>query len=126
MAILLAGAVLLLQISDADPASPPVSFGQTVMVGDMEVTVQSAVSQGSTLEIAVVLAGVDDPDPSSDFGLVAGGRSYAVSTTDCDPSEVAGRACTLVFDLSTLTVESAPVLVAERGESRTRWVLPRA
>ena len=126
MAILLAGAVLLLQISDADPASPPVSFGETVMVADMEVTVVSAASQGSTLDIAVVLAGVDDPDPSSDFGLVAGGRSYAVSTTDCDPLVVAGRACTLMFELSAAASDSTPVLVAERGESRTRWVLAGA
>jgi len=123
-AILIAGAALLLQLSGSDDLSTPAPVGSVVMVGDMAVTVVSADTTASSIVVDLRLGGVDDPDGSRSFGLIASGTSYAPGGGDCDPVTVATRECAVTFDVQVGRDDTALVLVAERGESRTRWVLP--
>jgi len=90
----------------------------------MAVTVVSAETTASSVAVELQLGGVDDPDGSRSFGLIASGTSYAPGGGDCDPVTVATRTCTLTFVAEVDGDDTALVLVAERGESRMRWVLP--
>ena len=123
-AILIAGAALLLQLSGSDDLSSPAPVGSVVLVGDMAVTVVSAETAASSVAVELQLGGVDDPDGSRSFGLIAAGTSYAPDGGDCDPVSVTTRTCTITFDVEVGGDATSLVLVAERGESRTRWVLP--
>ena len=123
-AILIAGAALLLQLSGSDDLSTPAPVGSVVLVGDMAVTVVSAETTTSSVAVELQLGGVDDPDGSRSFGLIASGMSYAPDGGDCDPVSVATRTCTITFDVEVGGDDASLALVAERGESRTRWVLP--
>jgi|DEB0MinimDraft_3_1074331.scaffolds.fasta_scaffold05253_5 hypothetical protein len=123
-AILIAGAALLLQLSGSEDPSTPAPIGSVVSVGDMAVTVVSAETTASSVAVELQLGGVDDPDGSRSFGLIASGTSYAPGGGDCDPVTIAARTCTITFVAEVDGDDAALVLVAERGESRMRWVLP--
>ena len=122
--ILIAGAALLVQLSASDDLSTPAPIGSVVTVGDMAVTVVGANVTAASVVVDLQLGGVDDPDGSRSFGLIASGTSYAPDGGDCDPVTLATRECSVTFAATVEGDDTALVLVAERGESRTRWVLP--
>jgi hypothetical protein len=130
LAIMLAGAVFLFQLAGQDEVAEPVPIGEPIEVGDMQVTVMSADERVGSLEVAVTIGGVDDPDGASGFHLVASGRVVGADpsgdassgVSPCGATSVDERPCTVRFDTSAADGTSR-VLVYERGEERVRWVL---
>lgn len=125
LAILLAGAVLLLQLSGQDEPAAALSVGATGRAGDAVVTVDDVVDDGTTTTVTVTLSGVDDPDGVDGFALIAGGRALVPTDAGtCDGFSVAARTCTLAFDTSAVDTGSR-VLVLRRAEQQVRWSLTR-
>jgi hypothetical protein len=131
LAILLAGGVLLLQLSSESNAVPTVALGDEAQIGDVTVTVfgPAPVSDaaGDLYGIDVELAGVDDPDGLDSIRLVTGDRSLAPVRTDADGrcreiTEAAVR-CRLDFDTSGSETTSR-VVVMRRGDDQANWRLP--
>jgi hypothetical protein len=125
VAIMLAGAVFLVQLTTRDELAEPIPVGAATEVGDMTVTVRTADEADGYLTAEVSLAGAhDDGDPTENFRLIASGRALAVGGGTCVPMWDAGvwSLCTIEFDVSGADGTSR-VLFYERGEERARWVL---
>jgi hypothetical protein len=122
LAIMLAGAVFLFQLSTQDDLSEPVAIGERVRVGDMQVEVTVADETAGELAVVIELGGVADDDPTDGFRLIASGRGVAVADTTCPPSGVDIVACVVTFDVSEADGRSR-VLFYERGDDQARWVL---
>lgn len=133
VAIMLAGAVFLVQLSNQEDAEPPVELGVAAVAGDMSVTVDDAVEGDGVFDVTVRIGGVDDPDGASGFRLLAAGEPL----TPADPGDMAGegtvpeqcgattvaeRTCVVRFDIGGRAA-SARVLFYERGDVILRWVL---
>jgi hypothetical protein len=122
--ILLAGGVMLFQLTGADELADPTSVGDPVQVGDMTVTVDDAEESVGVLTIVLRIGGVDDANGSEGFRLIASGRPV-LPTQDgenCSATTVAEQFCSLDFDVSSAD-GSSRVLFYERGEEQARWVL---
>jgi hypothetical protein len=123
--ILLAGAVLLVQLSGQDEVAGPLALGQTGRAGDAVVTVEDAVDDGSALTVTVRLGGVDDPAGLDGFRLIVAGTAVAPAADGtCTTLTVAEQRCTLVFATGSFDARSA-VLVFRRAEQQVRWALTR-
>lgn len=125
LAIMLAGAVLLFQLTTRDDAVEPLDVGQGSRVGDMEVTVTAVSETEGELAVVVELGGTPDDAPADDFRLIASGRPVAVSGSTCDAIEdddTSVRACIVTFDV-TGADGSSRVLFYERGDRQARWQL---
>jgi hypothetical protein len=122
LAIMVAGAVFLFQLTTQDDVAEPVPTGQAVGIGDMTVAVLGAEESGGQLRVTVEIGGVRDDEPAADFRLIASGRPALVSGTTCPPTGVDIQSCTVTFDVSTADGVSR-VLFYERGDDRARWVL---
>jgi hypothetical protein len=123
VAIMLAGAVFLVQLTRQDDPETPLQVGATAVVGDMTVSVDEANEVDGELIVTVTLNGAPDESPADDFRLIASGRPAAVADTSC--TTVAGdeaETCTVTFDVSAADGVSR-VLFYERGEEQTRWQL---
>jgi hypothetical protein len=126
VAIMLAGAVLLVQLSGQDDVQPPVALGDVATAGDMTVVVDGADEASGFLDVTVRIGGVADVDGAGGFRLIASGRavepvSGAVDGC-CGPTTVAQQTCVVRFDVSAADGFSR-VLFYERGEDGVRWVL---
>ena len=127
LAILLAGGALLVMLAEQDAPEPPVALGDQASIGDMRVTVVAVAEQGGadTLTVELVVGGVDDPDGSVGFELIASGRPIPPDDpSTCGATTVEPRPCTLVFDVSTADGESR-VLRYLRGDDQARWDVGR-
>ncbi len=122
--ILLAGGVLLLQLSNDSAAVEPAEVGEAVRVGDVDIVVLGAQDAGGIFSVDVEVGGVDD-DLSS-FSLATGDRRLQTLTADvagrCVEITVAEQQCTIDFDVSG-TDASNRVLVLRRGDQQRNWVL---
>jgi hypothetical protein len=122
--ILLAGGVLLLQLSNESAAVEPADVGEAVRVGDVDVVVLGAQDDGGVFSVEVTLGGVDD-DISS-FSLATGDRRLvpvtAAEAGRCVEITVAEQRCRIDFDVSA-TDASNRVLVLRRGDDQRNWVL---
>ncbi|MEM1334674.1 MAG: hypothetical protein AAGG08_14575, partial [Actinomycetota bacterium] len=122
LAILLAGGVLLFQLSSQEQASEPLVTGRAASVGDLEVTVLGASESDGRFEIDVVVSGVDDD--LSGIGLTTAQRSLAPIEAPadgrCTTLTVAEQRCALAFDTSADTSTSR-VLVIRRGDEQRTW-----
>ena len=124
--ILLAGGVLLLQLSNESAAVEPAEIGDAVEVGDVDVVVLGVVALGAqdTFSVDVELGGVDDD--LSGFSLATGDRRRQPLTTEadgrCTEITVAEQRCRIVFDVSAAD-GSNRVLVLRRGDEQRNWVL---
>ena len=130
LAILLAGGVLLLQLSSESNAVPTVALGDETQIGDVTITVFGpAVADGASglYGVDVELAGVDDPDGLDSIRLVTGDRSLAPvrSAADGRCTEITEAAvrCRLDFDTSGSETTSR-VVVMRRGDDQANWRLP--
>jgi hypothetical protein len=125
-AIMLAGAVFLVQLSGQDDVEPAVELGATAIAGDMTVVVESATERAGRLVVAVRIGGVDDADGADGFRLIASGRAVGASepgTGDrCGATSSDVEPCTVEFDVSAADGTSR-VLFYERGDTTLRWVL---
>lgn len=126
VAIMLAGAVFLVQLSGQDEVEPPVALGDAVTAGDMTVVVDGADESGGFLDVTVRIGGVADDDGAGGFRLIASGRAVepvAAGFDDgCGPTTVTEQTCVVRFDVSGADGTSR-VLFYERGEDGVRWVL---
>lgn len=126
VAIMLAGAVFLVQLSGQEDADPPVEIGSRAVAGDMTVIVDEAVERDGTLEVSVRIGGVTDPDGGKSFRLIASGRAVTPSNlpddAGCDATSPELSPCTVRFDVSGADGTSR-VLFYERGDTTLRWIL---
>jgi hypothetical protein len=95
-------------------------------VGDMRVVVDGAAERNGVIDVTLTIGGVDDPDGTGGFRLIASGHAVAPQSTDepgsCGATTTEQRRCTIQFDVSGARGESR-VLFYERGDDRARWVL---
>ena len=122
LAIMLAGAVFLVQLTTQDAVAEPVPLGRSVGDGDMTVTVTRSDEVGGRLDVSVNIGGIGDEDPAGDFRLIASGRPVLPSGSDCRPTDTVPQDCVVTFDVSSAD-GSSRVLFYERGDDRARWVL---
>lgn len=122
LAIMLAGAVFLFQLSNQDDLAAPTAIGERVRVGDMQVAVSATDEEGGVLSVVVELGGTPDDQPADGFRLIASGRAVSVAESTCPPSGSQVRACTVTFDVAAADGVSR-VLFYERGDEQARWVL---
>ena len=125
LAIMLAGAVFLFQLSSQDDPPEPVMIGQVVDVGDMTVAVTEVAEGGGVLDVTIRIGGVDDADGAAGFRLIASGRPIAFDATGdglCAGTAVVEQTCVVRFDVSTADGTSR-VLFYDRGDDNVRWVL---
>jgi hypothetical protein len=126
VAIMLAGAVFLVQLSGQDDVEPPIALGDSATAGDMTVVVDGADESAGFLDVAVRIGGVADDDGAGGFRLIASGRAVEPVTDGvdggCGPTTVAEQTCIVRFDVSAADGTSR-VLFYERGEDGVRWVL---
>ncbi len=133
LAILVAGSVQLLRVSDdSGDASADLVVGDTAAAGDLLVTVDAAVESDGVMRVEVTLSGVDDDDGLEGFRLVVPGNALAPlpsgqagsGTVDdvCGGVTLAEQRCMLVF-ATTDVVGTPRVLLLRRGEDQQRWVL---
>lgn len=127
VAIMLAGAVFLFQLTTQDELAEPVGLGEPMTIGEMNVTVYDAsttAAAGATaLTVSLDLGGTADDDPAADFRLIASGRPAPLASTTCAAATAEIQSCTLTFDVS-VADGSSRVLFYERGDDQARWVLP--
>jgi hypothetical protein len=124
LAILVAGAILLLRVVNNDPAVVS-DIGAVVHVGDMDVTVEHVDEQPGVVLVDVEIGGVDDSEGADSFRLVVPGnvlRPDATAGNHCGATTVEAQPCTLAFRLTDGTT-SGRVLLYQRGDERARWDL---
>jgi hypothetical protein len=125
VAIMAAGAAFLVQLSRQEAAEAPVPIGESTAVADMRIVVDEAVEHDGLLDVTVTIGGVDDPDGTSDFRLIASGQAARPETDGeglCAATTVSEQQCVIRFDVSGANGDSR-VLFYERGDDRARWVL---
>lgn len=127
LAILLAGGVFLLQLSNETATVDEASIDEAVEVGDVDVTV-TAYSElpDGTASVAIEIGGVDDNDGIDSFRLITGGDPLvpvrAPADERCTEITVAVQQCQLDFDLSATDAPNR-VLLLRRGDEQIRWDL---
>ena len=130
LAILLAGGVLLFQLSSESNAVPTVALGDEAQIGDVSITVFGAAPTDAGADlygVDVELAGVDDPDGLDSILLVTGDQSLAplraAADGRCTEITEAPVRCRLDFDTSG-SETSSRVVVMRRGDDQANWRLP--
>ena len=124
LAILVAGGVLLLRLSD-QRQQPVADVGSVVRVGDMVVTVEHVDERDGSLLVDVEIGGVDDAEGANAFRLVVPGKALVADPTagnHCGPTTIDIQPCTLAFRLPD-DAGSSRVLLYQRGDERARWDL---
>lgn len=120
LAILGAGLGLFWQLGGTSAVTPAVPVGESVSVGDLDVTVLGATSSDGRIEVTAEIGGVDDSIITDGIIVIAAGTTYPVVNNDCDPATVALRVCSLMFAVP----ESDQVVMSiRRGEEQVRWAL---
>lgn len=124
--ILIAGGVLLFQLSGQETSTEATPLGEPAAVGDAEVTVVGAEVIGDTLAVSMEIGGVDDPDGISSFRLVTGDRRLepltGAATGRCDGISEIVQTCLVEFDVGAAD-GSSRVLVMRRGDEQATWRL---
>jgi hypothetical protein len=124
--ILLAGGVLLFQLSGQETTSQATPVGVEAAVGDARVTVLDTELVGDTLVVSMEIGGVDDVDGIDSFRLVTGDRQLApLAPADgdrCAGIVAAPRGCIVEFDVGEADGTSR-VLIMRRGEEQATWRL---
>jgi hypothetical protein len=131
LAILLAGGVLLFQLSNEQNTVEAVQLGSEVRVGDVSIVVHDVefdeASGTQLLGVAVTMGGTDDPNGLDSFRLVTGDRSLepidAPADGRCVEITTVVSDCRLDFDVGG-SETSSRVLVMRRGDDQANWRLP--
>jgi len=122
--ILLAGGVLLVQLATESAAVEPADLGESVRVGDVDITVFGGDESDTFYSVDVELSGVDDDIDS--FSLATGDRRLEPITAPaagrCIEITVAEQRCRVEFDVGA-SAGSNRVLVLRRGDQQRNWVL---
>jgi len=122
--ILLAGGVLLVQLSSAETTSQPRPLSEPTSVGDLDITVFGVNDAAGVVSVDVAIGGVDDGLDS--IRLVTGDQRVAPIAVPQDDrcTEIIAevRRCTIDFD-TTASSASNRVLVIRRGDEQATWRL---
>jgi hypothetical protein len=127
LAILLAGGVLLFQLSGQQDTVEPSVVGEVVMVGDLSITVLDAGETADFFSVQVTIGGVDDPTTDSIRLVTGDGRLEAVTLPAdgrCTQITVEPQTCTLDFGLDGVASTNR-TLIVRRGEEQANWNLSR-
>lgn len=126
LAILLAGGVFFVQLANQSTAVEPADIGESVEVGDVEVTVLATSQVAPIFAVDVAVGGVDDSDGVDSFELITGDLELSPITAPADGRCVDitedPQRCRIEFDISGADGPNR-VLVLHRGEQRRTWVL---
>ena len=132
LAILIAGSVLLLRLSNEDKPDPPLQVGDSAQLGDALVSVDSFEVTDDAIVVTITLSGVDDPDGVFGFTLIAPGRAVSadpeMGTTDsvdlppCSGFTVQPVTCRLWFATEGLEGSDRQLLF-QRAAEQVRWRL---
>lgn len=132
LAILLAGSLLLLNLSNQAEPRPALEVGDTAQLGDAMVTVDSYEATEVAIVVIVTLSGVADPDGVDGFTLIAPGKAVSAdapsaATEATDPPLCAGftvepTTCQLRFTATDLEGRDRQLLFQRAAES-VRWRL---
>lgn len=124
--ILLAGGVLLFQLSGQESSTPATPLGIEAQVGDARIIVFGSERVGDVLVIDVELGGVVDERGVEAFALVTGDQRLdpiaAPADGRCSGIALEAQRCTIEFDVSA-SEGSSRVLVVRRGEDQATWRL---
>lgn len=120
LAILGAGIGLLWQLGGDQSVSPVHTVGETVTVGDLDVTVLKVDASGGQIEVTAEIGGTDDRTVTDGIILIVAGAPHTVVNDDCNPATSAKRVCALVFAAS---ASDQVVMSIRRGEEQARWAL---
>ena len=122
--ILLAGGVLLVQLTGAETTSKPTPFAERTMVGDLDITVFDVIDASGVVSVDVAIGGVDDGLDS--IRLVTGDQRLAPIDAPqgdrCTEITVDDQRCTIDFDTSASSASNR-VLVVRRGDEQATWRL---
>lgn len=125
LAILLAGGVLLFQLSGEQDTVEPSVVGDEVVVGDLSITVLSANESSEFFSVQVTVAGVDDPTTDSIRLVTGDGRLDPVTLSAagrCTELTVVAQTCMLDFGLDGVASTNR-TLIVRRGEDQANWNL---
>jgi hypothetical protein len=126
LAILLAGGVFLFQLSTETATVERAEIGESVAVGDVDITVLEVIEGDPVLSVEVELGGVDDVDGIDSFALVTGDRRLDPITAPtegrCVDIAVESQRCRIDFDVSGADASNR-LLVLRRGDDQRNWVL---
>ncbi|MEQ1702281.1 MAG: hypothetical protein ABMA25_19390 [Ilumatobacteraceae bacterium] len=126
LAILLAGGIQLLRLSNQKPQAALLVVGGTGKAGDAVVTVVDADTVGGAFVVTLDLSGVDDADGLDGFTLVGVGNVVKPLPPEgadaCTGFTVEHVECTLTFPDDGFANEDRQLLF-ERAEDRVRWKL---
>lgn len=124
--ILVAGGVLLFQLSGQNTATKSTPLGSAVQVGDAQIVVSGSSRDGDVLRVDVEVGGVADEQGIETFALVTGDQRLeplsAESPGRCTAITVGPQRCSIDFDVSA-SEGTSRVLVVRRGEEQARWKL---
>ncbi len=125
LAILLAGGVLLFQLSGQQDTVEPSAVGAEVVVGNLVITVFAASETDGLFSVDVEVAGVDDPTTDSVRLVTGDGRLDAVTLPAdgrCTQLTVAAQRCSLDFGLDGVASTNR-TLIIRRGDEQANWNL---
>ncbi|MFK7920017.1 MAG: hypothetical protein AB8G14_18220 [Ilumatobacter sp.] len=124
--ILIAGGVLLVQLSGQDSTTEASPLGVEVRVGDVDITVVGAERDGALLRVLVDVGGVADPRGIESLSLVTGdqrlGAVAAPADERCAEITEMSQRCSIDFDVSA-SEGTSRVLIMVRGEAQATWRL---
>jgi hypothetical protein len=127
LAILLAGGIQLLRLSNQETPNPPLAIGQSGSAGDVTVTVDAVDVSDSEFVVTLTIEGVDDARGLDGFSLVAPNTRVAPLVVADDPAACSGFTiervtCTISFPSEGLTGTARQLLLI-RAEDQVRWKL---
>ena len=124
LAILLAGGVLLFQLSGEQDATEPSAVGEQVSVGDLHLVVVASSESDDFFSVDVRLGGVDDGVDSIRLVTGDGRLEPVVIPADgrCTRITVDEQECRLDFGLDGVS-SSNRTLVVRRGDDQATWDL---
>ena len=132
LAILIAGSVLLLRLSNEAKPDPALEVGDSAQVGDAVVSVDSFEVTDDAIVVMVTLSGVEDPDGEYGFTLIAPGEAVSadpemgttgsVDLPPCSGFTTEPVTCLLWFATDGLEGSDRQLLF-QRAAEQVRWRL---
>lgn len=102
VAVIVAGVVKLAQINDGDAKVEVLHFGDSAVVGEMNVTVVSLRTTSTQTIVQVKMGGVEDADGAASWRLLADGKLFSpvvgMEENQCGATTTEVVQCSLVFD----------------------------
>ena len=124
LAILVAGGLQLLRVSDQSTTTKRLGIEVTGKAGDATVTLLKVADDGDNLRATVRLGGVDDAEGLRGFTLVAPGKvvSPITASGSCAGITLASTQCDLVFPTVGLKGDVRQLLF-KRAEQQLLWCI---